>query len=117
MIEVLQVPAMKNNHFNKDNLNQFTLSELRTLCSTANHHLRNYCQEMGFDEYPYILTTHATPQQMRGWLLFHFPTEYHLGRMEVGSIAGHHVNRGVERTTDGRYFNVNNTEISGMHKF
>lgn len=95
-----------------DNIHQFTAQELRTKCSNANQRLRDYCQEMGFNEYPYILASRATPQQMRGWLLYHFPNEFYIGRIEVGIYAGYRVNRGVEHTTDG-YF----PGIAGMREF
>lgn len=112
MAGVLTVHAMRNTRFNKDNINQFTALELRNTCSVANTRLREYCQDMGFDEYPYILSTCATPQQMRGWLLYHFPDEYYTGQVEVGICAGRHVNRGIKYTTDGSFPNV-----AGMRRF
>jgi len=112
MVEVLTVHAIRNNRFNMDNIHQFTALELRNKCADANQRLRDYCREMGFDEYPYILTSRATPQQMRGWLLYNFPAEFYIGRVEVGMCAGRRVNRGVEQTTNG-YF----TDVAGMRKF
>lgn len=103
---------MRNNQFNKDNINQFTALELRNKCSIANQRLHDYCQKMGFDEYPYILSSRATPQQMRGWLLYHFPDEFYIGRVEVGMRAGRHDNRGVEHTTNGFF-----SDVAGLRKF
>jgi hypothetical protein len=95
-----------------DNIHQFTALELRSKCANANQRLREYCQDMGFIEYPYIQTSRATSQQMRGWLLYNFPDEFYIGRVEIGSIAGYHKNRGIQYTTDG-YF----SDVAGMQKF
>lgn len=112
MVIVRIVHAMKNNPFNKDNINQFTALELRKKCSIANQRLYDYCQDMGFNEYPYILSSRATPQQMRGWLLYHFPDEFYIGRVEVGIYAGYRVNRGIEHTTNGFF-----SDVAGEQEF
>ena len=67
---------------------------------------------MGFDEYPYIVTSRATPQEMRGWLLYHFPDQYRVGKVEVGMCAGRHVNRGIKYTADGNF-----PDVAGMRRF
>jgi hypothetical protein len=115
MVEVLTVPPM--NQFNMDNINQFTALELRNKCASANESLREHCRNMGFNEYPYILSSRATPQQMRGWLLYHFPAEFYIGRVEVGICAGRRVNRGVQHTTSGIFSDVNGNVVAGMRKF
>ncbi len=112
MARVLTVHALRNRRFNQDNVNQFTAQELRNKCSNANLCLREYCQNMGFDEYPYIVTSRATPQEMRGWLLYHFPDQYHVGKVEVGMYAGHRVNRGIKYTADGNF-----SDVAGMRRF
>ena len=100
-------------NFDKDNINQFTASELRAKCSSANQRLRIFCQDQGYSEYPFILTSRATPRQMRGWLLHHFPSDFYIGKCEIGIIAGHHVYRGVEHTSNGFF----SDGIAGMKKF
>lgn len=112
MVGVLTVPANRNNRSNMDNVNQLIARELCCTCSIMNTRLRNHCQNMGFEEYPYIMTKRATPQQMRGWLLYHFPDQFYKGRVERGVCAGHRDNRGVEHTTNG-YF----ADVAGMRKF
>lgn len=101
----------------KGNVQQFTAVELRVICSNAGHRLRKFCQQERFPRYPYILTSRATPQQMRGWLLYHFPSEFYIGRIEVGAIAGRRVNRGVEQTANGKFYNVEGVKVAGMKNF
>ena len=96
------------------NINQLTALELRTMCTTANTRLRDECIRMGFDEYPYISITHSTPQQKRGWLLYHFPGEFYNGRTERGAIGGHRRNRGVVETTNGCFYDADGAKVAGM---
>jgi hypothetical protein len=102
---------------NMDNINQYTLTELKKLCSSANQRLHDACRSEGFTQYPYILTTRATAQQMRGWILYHFPGEYYNGRIEIGLIAGLRIHRGVQHTADGYFYCDNITQIAGMREF
>ncbi len=100
----------------RDNINQYTLAELRSICSVANQQLYDGCKNWGFDKYPYILTTRATAQQMRGWLCYHFPSQYYIGRSERGANGGHLTNRGVEQTDEG-WIVCAGRAIAGMKSF
>jgi hypothetical protein len=91
--------------------------ELLATCAVANDTLREHCLQQGFEEYPYIILRRATPQQMRGWLLYHFPQTYSTGRMEHGIIAGKRLNRGVAFTNNGIFYDVAGAQIAGMKKF
>ena len=86
-------------------------------CRHANTVLQRHCASEGFDKYPHIIVALASPQQMRGWLLYHFPREYYNGSMERGAIAGHRVYRGIESTHNGSYYNNNGERVAGMKRF
>ena len=99
------------------NVNQYTKTELKVICSNANTALQRHCAREGFDRYPCIIVARASPQQMRGWLLYHFPREYYNGSSERGAIAGHRVNRGIEITHNGVYRGNDGARVAGMKRF
>jgi len=105
------------NIYDLDNVNQFTKTELVVMCNQANHRLRVHCMRKGFKRYPCISVTRATPQQMRGWLLYHFPQHYYNGPIERGAIAGRIQNRGVEVTPNGTLWNGAGKRVAGFRIF
>ena len=78
----------------KWNVRELVKSELRG-------HVRNaldvlYSHNFSNEDDFYINIAHASPQEMRGWLLHHFPTDYKAGAQPDGSEGGHKKNRGIE---------------------
>lgn len=78
---------------NKYNVIELTKAELIIRAKSLNYGI-------GFNNW--------TPQDIRVWLVENYPTEYYYGIQSVGSIAGHHKNRGA-------YVNGSNQSKTGSY--